>query len=186
MLRRRHAIAAAICGGLLVVAGCPVGPLAFGWYSVCSQCGAERISSRSSFLPFIRIHNFEETPFSLAMREAGVVGEHEHDWVFAHGNGPTVSASGRGMRLNGATHSLPPRYFIEATAKWRGTEEARWWLRLVLVARDENLRRLAINTVVLGGPKLLEDRAYYESMRREVEECLDHMQEEWNAPASPG
>jgi hypothetical protein len=183
-MRRRTLVRILVaCGCLLVIVGCPVGPLAFGWFSVCTQCGAQRVSSQSSFLPFIVVHRAKETPSSLAMRQAGVVGDHEHDWAFVHGRGPVVTASGSGMLIEGATRSAYVRSFLQATAKWRGTEDARLWLRLVLATPETNPTCIAIHVMMPDGPALLRDQAYYDRQRAELEELIVTMWPE--APFAP-
>ena len=82
----------------------------------------------------------EETRLSRAVERAGIVGKHRHDWVFVHGRGISgSSASGNGLGIDHLPDSKLYAQFLEATAKYRGVDEARNWLELMLNPEHSNL-----------------------------------------------
>ncbi|MEX2114443.1 MAG: hypothetical protein WD845_14710 [Pirellulales bacterium] len=129
-----------IVGLACVVAFGVIGPFRFGFYSVCTDCGALRHTDRRE-LPFIAIpywtsHSVETTPLSRACATTHLVGEHNHTWLFGQGNTfPLWSCSlGRGSSISGQAMSEHVAVFIKNVTQFESLDEARKWLGLALDA----------------------------------------------------
>ena len=103
----------------------------FAGWSICRVCGRARDMTSIFGIP---VHaSIRETELSRAVERAGLARKHKHDWIFVHGRGVSgVSGSGRGGRLEHVVERPLYGQFLEATARYRGREEAHAWLELML------------------------------------------------------
>jgi hypothetical protein len=112
-------------------------PFRFGYFSVCSVCGAVR-NSTCREVPIVSIeywcsHSVEQSALSKSAAEAGLVGLHEHQWLFGHGGGGgIVCALGPGMSIRPASDSEVVAAFIAAMSIYEGQAAAKEWLRRAL------------------------------------------------------
>jgi hypothetical protein len=115
-------------GSLLVLAAAfAFWPFRFYYDSVCSQCGA--IQSTTEWqLPlnhhcFFRRSTVEATALSSYLTSSGVVGTHQHQWLFGHGGGNGVQcALGDGDNIR-ATVTSPEVVHLLAYSRQFGEQE---------------------------------------------------------------
>jgi hypothetical protein len=183
--RRGAAVALAVVGAfLLVVAGCPVGPFSFGSTAICRVCGALQYESHSTLIPFVTVTHFKQTDLSEFAWSAGLVGSHEHQWLFAHGGGGGITASGPALELIFVPHEDAVREFLAATIKWQGVAEAKEWLRVILTPGGDGDPQRAVQWS--WNPRGATDRARYEHCRKEALDTLRSDFPELALPAGDG
>jgi len=117
----------AAAGALLLAAGW----CSFASFSVCRMCGQVRHEIRWQ-LPFmdvtyLRVHRDEETVASRFLNSRGLVGEHEHDWIFGHGGGNGRSACGPMSSMPGRLQDEERVRFLDILLKFGRREEAAKW-----------------------------------------------------------
>jgi hypothetical protein len=132
---RRIACALVLVG--LTSAALTMGWFAFECFSVCSDCGKIRNTVCHRF-PMTRItyyerHEYEETDVSRTLKETGLVGEHEHRWVFGWGSGNGVRcAIGRGTNIDFRAVEADPTGLLRSLARFGDEETKAFWLRVLL------------------------------------------------------
>jgi len=129
---------------------------------ICGVCGRARDMTSIFGIP---VHaNIKETELSRAVERAGLVGEHEHEWIFVHGRGISgVSGSGRGGSLERVMERPLYGQFLEATARHRGREEARAWLELMLDPQHSGDLCTAIDST-WDAPEAFSDAGTYDEL----------------------
>jgi hypothetical protein len=105
--------------------------------SVCRQCGSKRSTIEFqvplSSLTYWSRHNVEETEMSRTARDARLVGDHVHDWVFVHGSGNGIACA-LGEGGDASTNVRLPEVvsFISCSGRYRERREAAEWLSMAL------------------------------------------------------
>ncbi len=131
-----------------------LGPCRFGYFSVCTDCGAIRHTNERDLLPtgsvsYWTTHSIETTPLSRICATTQLVGEHDHTWQFGQGNTfPLWSCSlGRGSSVLGQVMSDHVATFIKNVAEFESIDEAGKWLHLTL---DANTSRFVFGALLDG------------------------------------
>src|SRR5690606_25765280 len=108
---------------------------------ICARCGEGRSTSRRQ-LPILSIaywttHQVDETELSRVVSATNLVGPHDHEWLFVHGNSfPFFScALGRDRGVVNVAHWPPVAAFVKNVAEYDSPEAARLWLEQLLNPR---------------------------------------------------
>ncbi|MFN0052533.1 MAG: hypothetical protein ACKV0T_10085 [Planctomycetales bacterium] len=118
-----------------------IGPFRFHYFSVCGDCGAVRNSSERQIpvfpFPYWRSHAIQETVLSRTVARLGLIGQHEHRWLFGHGGGNGIQcALGSGRHIRKSADSDLVAIFLENTWEYEGEESAGEWLAFALSPDD--------------------------------------------------
>jgi len=127
------------------------GPFRFGYFSVCRECGAVRKTIERQ-VPLTRLsywttHTIEETYLSSAVGRLGLLGAHQHDWLFGAGGGNGVVCAlgdGRQIRTNAELYTIAR--FVENVSESEGEEAARKWLAYALDPKNGHGLRYALSS----------------------------------------
>jgi hypothetical protein len=115
---------------------------AFSYRSVCTSCGEEQFATDWQ-IPLTRMtlwrsRSERDTPLSRVVSRYGLAKPGAHAWRFAQGSGNgAMCAVGDGRFLT-CIDSTEVVEFVEAIARFRGTEEARSWLGRLLDPSQSN------------------------------------------------
>lgn len=126
---RRIAFIAA-CVGLLGLAGAAYVSY-MGHIRVCCICAMHRCST--TVVDFEVKSHFEESALSRVLYRDHLVGQHDHDWQYVHGGGPSVRcALGRARYVCMASDNAVLAEVIDRVSRIEGNAEAKRWLAHVL------------------------------------------------------
>jgi hypothetical protein len=96
---------------------------AFGYSSVCSRCGAVRLTTEwqipRTSIPVFSHSSIRQTPVSLCLTTNRIVPPHGHQWVFAQGGGNGVRcALGSAHMVRSTVESSEVAQLLEAVERY--------------------------------------------------------------------
>jgi hypothetical protein len=120
---RRKKWIALIVGGIVLLLAIPLMFGTFSYSSVCTQCGAMRMTSEWK-MPVSRrtvysTSSESQTPVSAVLVRGGVVSQHEHQWKFCSGGGDEIlCAIGKGRHIRPAVQSEGVATILDASQRF--------------------------------------------------------------------
>jgi len=140
-------------GSLLVLAAVfACWPFRFSYYSVCSECGAMQDTTEwqlpRSQHSFFRHSAVEPTVLSSYLTSSGIVGPHQHRWLFGHGGGNGVlCALGDGDGIRPTATSAEVVRFLAFSRQFGEQQDNSNFLKFAF-DRDMTRTILSLATVV--------------------------------------
>ena len=166
-----------VAAATLVLLGLAAAFGRFSFTSVCSRCGAIRDTTEWQ-VPMTRISVFSHSserasPVSAVLTRSGIVGAHEHQWMFCQGAGNGVScAIGEGRHIRPGVLSEGAAMVIGASQRFGELEFRDRLLRTLFDPKtSEAVRSLGMRAPTNGFP----DASTFQTWLSRESESFDEM-----------
>jgi hypothetical protein len=160
-----------------------IGPCRFGSYSVCTRCGEGRGTS-SRQVPILSInywttHRADQTELSRAVSATQLIGPHDHEWLFVHGNTfPIFScALGRGGAVANIARSAQVAAFVKNVTEYDSPAAARRWLGQILDPTSSRYFFFALRECQFPESGFSDEAGYKEWAASGLQELAERMAE---------
>jgi hypothetical protein len=180
---RQNWIWMVVAGAVLLPMAVVFWPFRFYYDSFCAQCGAEKFTTEWEAAgsgcdwTLFRRSFVRPTPMSQYLSSSGLVGNHPHVWLFAHGDGNGVRcALGGGDALRTAVDSLSMVQLLQSAKKYGGRNECEKLLHLTL---DPDTSRSVLTMAALFPTNGFSDKEEYENWMTDNKWVIDE------APLAP-